>query len=186
MSDLVIDADIMRAAGESEHPHSSNARRLLETIRDAGHRMVQCAPLVAEHKKHQSAFASRWRASMVSRKRWVPWAYQEDGKLREVLVAALPSEATAQLAAVLKDAHLLEAASATDGRVLSKDAKARNLFRRACPALGVNKTILWGDLTGSPEEVIDWVQIGCNSRTDFKLCPVEPRKAQKGTIRQKT
>ena len=186
MSDLVIDADIMRSAGESEHPHSSNSRRLLETIRDAGHRMVQCAPLTAEHKKHQSAFASTWRASMVSRKRWVQWVYQEDRKLREVLVAALPLAASAQRDAVLKDAHLLEAASATDGRILSKDAKARNLFQRACPTLGIHKTILWGDLTGSPEEVIAWVQTGCTSRYDFRLCPVEPRKEQKGTSRQKT
>ena len=92
MSDIVIDADIMRSAGTSEHPHSSHARQILEAIRDGGHRMVQCAPLMAEHRKHQGRFASAWRTSMVSRKQWVQWHYQEDAVLRETLVAALPSE----------------------------------------------------------------------------------------------
>jgi hypothetical protein len=45
MSDLVVDADIMRASGASEHPVSKNARLVLERIRKGGHRLVQTPAL---------------------------------------------------------------------------------------------------------------------------------------------
>ena len=38
--DLVIDADIMRAASTSEAPLASNAKKALDAIRDGKHRMV--------------------------------------------------------------------------------------------------------------------------------------------------
>lgn len=179
MSDLVIDADIMRAAGLSEHPHSSNARRALETIRQAGHRMVQSSPLKAEHDRHQSLYARQWRASMISRRQFKLWPYQEDKALRKLLIAAQPLNATAQESAALKDAHLLECAASTDRRIVSKDTTARALFRRACPSLGHHRDILWGDLTHASEEVIQWLAKGCPERPDFKLCPPPPPKAKR-------
>lgn len=186
MSDIVIDADIMRSAGTSEHPHSSNARKILDAIRDAGHRMVQCAPLKAEHDRHQSRYSSLWRTSMVTRKQWIHWKYEEDTALRETLVAALPANAFGQERAVLKDAHLLETAAATDNRIVSKDATARNFFRLACPNLGVHRSILWGDLTGASSTVIRWVEDRCPDRNDFKLCPSPPRKVAKKTAKTRT
>jgi hypothetical protein len=92
------------------------------------------------------------------------------------LVDAQPKDALSQEVAVLKDAHLLEAAAATGGRIISKDATARNLFRRACPYLGSYKKILWGDLTGLPEEVIAWVREGCCEKNDFRICPITQKK----------
>ena len=85
MSDIVIDADIMRSAGTSQHPHSSNARKLLDAVWDAGHRMVQCAPLKQEHDRHQGRYASLWRTKMISKKRWVHWKYEENTDLRRIL-----------------------------------------------------------------------------------------------------
>ena len=186
MSDIVIDADIMRSAGKSEHPHSSNARKVLDAIWDAGHTMVQCAPLKVEHVRHQGRYASLWRTKMVSRKRWTHWNYVADKELRTILVAALPAGSRAKDREVLKDAHLLEAAAATGYRIVSKDATARNLFRLACPNLGVHKSILWGDLTGAPAKVIQWVEDGCAERDDFKLCPPPPRKTVKKAARKIT
>ena len=186
MSDIVIDADIMRSAGTSDHPHSSNARMVLEAIRNHGHRMVQCAPIREEHTRHQSRFAYTWRAEMVSRRQWVHWQYMEDAELRKTLVAALPETAsTNKELAVQKDAHLLEAAAATDKRIVSKDATARNLFRLACPNLGVHKSIQWGDLTGAPAKVIQWIEGGCSERNDFRLCPQTVRKAAKKSARKR-
>lgn len=176
MSDIVIDADIMRSAGTSEHPHSRNSREVLEAIREGNHRMVQCAPLLAEHKKHRSRFASTWQTSMLSRKQWVRWEYQADDGLRSVLLAALPENSSNKEQAVLKDAHLMEAAAATGQCIISKDKSARDLFRLACPALGSHRHILWGEMTLSSEGVIDWVRSGCNERDDYKLCPPAPTK----------
>lgn len=147
MSDLVIDADIMRSAGTSEHPHSRNSRELLKAVREGNHRMVQCAPLLAEHRKHQSGFSMTWRSSMISRKQWVHWDYREDADLRKALVEALPVDAQAKEIEVLKDAHLLEAAAATEQQIVSKDKTARDLFRLACPTLGSHRQILWEEMT---------------------------------------
>jgi len=185
MSDIVIDADIMRSAGKTEHPHSSNARKVLEAIRDAGHRMVQCAPLKVEHDIHHSRYSSLWRTNMISRKQWIRWEYTQDAELRVTLIAALPEEATGQQKAVLKDAHLLEAAAATGKRIVSRDSTARNLFRCACPNLGHHRNIQWGDLTSVPANVIQWVKDGCVERDDFKLCP-PPLKAVKKTARERS
>lgn len=173
--DLVIDADIMRAASTSEAPLASNAKKALDAIRDGKHRMVWCGPLIAEYKKHESLYSATWRANMISRRLHRYWDYSEDAALRRTLVNAQPEDALSKEVAVLKDAHLLEAASATGGRIISKDARARNLFRRACPDLGVYRTILWGDLTGSPDMVVGWVENGCADRADFMLCPAKAK-----------
>lgn len=169
--DLVIDADIMRAASTSEAPLASNAKKALDAIRDGKHRMVWCGPLIAEYKKHESRYSATWRANMISRRLHRYWDYSEDAALRQTLVNAQPGDALSQEVAVLKDAHLLEAAAATGGRIISKDATARSLFRRACPNLGPYKTILWGDLTGMPAEVVEWIQKGCVDRNEFRICP---------------
>lgn len=188
MSDIVIDADIMRSAGTSEHPHSSNARKMLDAVWDAGHRMVQCAPIKEEHDRHQGRYASLWRTKMISKKRWVHWRYMENADLRRILVEALPAGSRARDREVLKDAHLLEAAAATDKRIkriVSKDATARNLFRLACPNLGVHRSILWGDLTGAPAKVIQWVEDGCAERNDIRLCPQSTKKVVKKIARKR-
>jgi hypothetical protein len=173
---LVIDADIMRAASTSEAPFASNAKKALDAIRDGKHRMVWYGPLLAEYKKHESRYSATWRASMISRRLHRYWEHCEDATLRKTLVDAQPKDAFSQEVAVLKDTHLLEAAAATGGRIISKDATARNLFRRACPDLGSHKKILWGDLTGLPKEVIAWVREGCPERNDFRICPITQKK----------
>lgn len=187
MSDIVIDADIMRSAGTSEHPQSSNARKVLDAIWDAGHRMVQCTPIKAEHDRHQGRYASIWRVRMISKKRWVHWDYVEDVELRNTLVAALPETgSSAKEQAVRKDAHLLEAATATGKRIVSKDATAKDLFRLACPNLRLAyRDILWGDMTSVPRDVIQWVEAGCEERNDFKLCLPPPRKIARKRARNR-
>ena len=113
---------------------------------------------------------------MISKKRWVHWKYEENTDLRRILVEAFPAGSQARDREVLKDAYLLEAAAATDKRIVSKDATARNLFRLACPNLIAHKAILWGDLTGAPAKVIQWVEDGCAERKDFRLCPQATKK----------
>lgn len=116
---------------------------------------------------------------MVSRKQWVHWKYEEDATLRETLVEALPPNSPGKVKAVLKDAHLLEAAAATGQRIVSKDKTARDLFRLACPALESHRHILWGDMTLTPDAVVGWIKLGCPGRNDYKLCLDPPRKSKK-------
>lgn len=171
MSDLVIDADIMRAAGVSEHPVSSNARLILESIKSAGHRMVHTPAIIKEHKKHQSRFAKTWRASMFSRKLHAPKNASEDAELRKHLVHAQNVESPNDETAVLKDAHLLEAAAASDMRVLSKDTTAKRLFQKGCPLPEPYGRIQWADVTLHPDQTLDWIAQGCPEIQDWRLCP---------------
>jgi hypothetical protein len=66
---IVIDADIARSSGTSEHPVSSNARKLLNLVRSEGHHIAMCPMLRAEWKKHQSGYAARWLSSMIAKRK---------------------------------------------------------------------------------------------------------------------
>ena len=168
---VVVDADVLRAAGSTEHPTSRLARQALEAIRSGNHRLVLCRPLQQEYQRHASLFAERWRANMVARKQLQRWDHVEDSALRKLLVDALPDDAPGQHKAVLKDVHLLEAAVATGQRIVSKDAKAKALFQKACPNLKKHGRLLWGDLTEQPEGTIEWIKQGCKDDPALHLCP---------------
>lgn len=171
MKDLVIDADIMRASGTTQHPVSKNARLILEMVREKGHRLVQSRALKAEHDKHQSRFAATWRGNMVARKQWVLIDVPEDADLRERLAVAQNPESTKDEIAVLKDAHLLEAAAASGHRVISNDTTAKLLFQKACPLPDPHGRILWADTTALPEECVRWVEDDCPERRNWRVCP---------------
>ncbi len=66
---FVIDADVARAAGMSEHPVSKGARDVLQAILNSDARAVFCPTLRDEWKKHQSIFATRWQSSMTAKKK---------------------------------------------------------------------------------------------------------------------
>lgn len=174
---VVVDADVLRAAGSTEHPTSRLARQALEAIRAGKHRLVLYGPLQQEYQRHESLFAERWRANMVARKQLQRWDHVEDSELRQLLVDALPEDATGQHKAVCKDAHLLEAAAATGQRIVSKDARAKALFQKACPKLKEHGRLLWGDLTEQPEETIDWIEQGCQDDPALHLCPKRASKS---------
>lgn len=173
---VVVDADVLRAAGSTDHPSSRLARQALEAIRSGKHRLVLCGPLQREYKQNESLFARRWRSNMVARKQLQRWDYVEDSALRNLLVDVLPEDATSQRTAVLKDAHLLEAAAATGQRIVSKDAKAKALFQKACPKLKEHGRLLWGDLTEQPEGTIEWIAQGCKDDPALHLCPKSASK----------
>ena len=66
---FIIDADIIRSAGYSEHPISSTSRNLLEEVIKHKGETVYCKTLMAEWRKHKSTYSTRWIASMMSKKK---------------------------------------------------------------------------------------------------------------------
>lgn len=170
MSELVIDADVLRSAGTTDHPFSKNARSILEAVRSADHLLVQTAALKTEHDKHQSRFAKTWRANMVARKRWVPKRAPEDPRLRQHLVESQNPDSKKDEIAVLKDAHLLEAAVVSNLRVVSKDTTAKSLFQKGCPLPDPYGRILWADVTQNPDATLEWIANGCPDRLEWQLC----------------
>jgi hypothetical protein len=171
MSDLVVDADIMRASGTSEHPESKNARLILEQIRVSGHRLVQTPALKKEHDKHKSRFAQTWRVSMVSKKQWLLVKPPENPVLRQHLVQAQNPDSKRDETAVLKDAHLLEAAAGSDFRIISRDSTAKKLFQNGCPLPEPYGRIQWADVSLYPDETLLWIRQNCPEQKDWRICP---------------
>ncbi len=116
---LVIDADVVHSAGETEHPVSSACRRFLETVLDAGHRVVMTDAIMIEWRNHLSRYSRRWRRQMYGRRRVyrIEKEKERDNNLRNRIDQAVHRD---QKAIVDKDVHLIEAAIATDRLVTSK------------------------------------------------------------------
>lgn len=136
---FVIDADIARSSGLTEHPVSSGSRKLLESVSSGGHKAAMCPKLRQEWKDHKSGYATRWMASMVAKKRIQfvdPTSTikthietnMEDGKDKEI---------------ALKDCHLLDTALGCDKIVASNDDTARAVFCKIALKNGEIRTILW-------------------------------------------
>ncbi|EMP1653193.1 MULTISPECIES: hypothetical protein [Acinetobacter calcoaceticus/baumannii complex] len=122
---LIIDADIMRSAGTSEHPVSSTSRNLLIKIKDEGLVAVYCPTLMQEWKKHRSNYARQWIVAMVSRKKLALVNVNIEAKL---FLESLADSKAKDIA--LKDAHLVDLAIATDKIIFSNDLNAKDAFSK--------------------------------------------------------
>ena len=114
---LVVDASVVRAAGESNHPVSSSTRHFLNWVLELCHRVVLTPEIRAEWRRHQSKLARRWRLAMYARKQIVELNVAGDPDLRLRVVKGRGQD---EAIAILKDLHLIEAALETDGVVVSR------------------------------------------------------------------
>ena len=159
---LVIDADVVHSAGETEHPVSSACRRFLETVLDVGHQVVMTDAIMAEWRHHMSRYSRRWRRQMYGRKRVyrIEMEKERDDNLRGRIDAAVHRD---QKAIIAKDVHLIEAAIAMDQLVTSKDESARDAFKDASNGVVELKQIVWVNPTGDNEKPIEWLQNGARA-----------------------
>ena len=123
---LVIDADIARSAGESEHPVSRASRRFLETMLKVGHMVVMTKAITEEWRRHRSGFSKTWLVQMYGRRKVHRCNAEHDEDLRNRIAAAVPVNRSQ---AAEKDVHLIEAARRTDRLIASRDQQARSVFR---------------------------------------------------------
>ncbi|HQL88132.1 MAG TPA: hypothetical protein PLH67_10995 [Lentisphaeria bacterium] len=117
---IVVDASVVRAAGETQHPVSSACRECLLSILEICHRVALTEPIREEWGRHLSRFSRKWKYRMAARRKlptvdktaplkWRRDAYSEPAK-----------------AAIDKDKGLLEAALATDRVIVTLDDSRRN------------------------------------------------------------
>lgn len=136
---FVIDADIARSSGESEHPVSSGSRSLLESVARNGHKAAMCPTLIQEWKKHKSIFATKWLASMIARKK--VFFVKPLCVTSKIVEQGLSVDRDKLIA--LKDSHLVDAALATDKIIASNDSVARDVFKRLALVNGYIGEIAW-------------------------------------------
>ena len=103
---LVVDASVAQAAGYSTKPTSSCCRDALDSILSICHRLMMSPALSIEWRNHQSGYASRWKATMVAKKKVV---FITDSSFC-VVVEQAKSLNDCECAALEKDKHLVELA----------------------------------------------------------------------------
>jgi hypothetical protein len=159
---IVVDASVAQSAGSGKEPNefSGPSRDALGCI-EKQHMAVFNHELFAEWRRHERQFARRWRVKMVSRKKVAFLGDTYDGELREAIAEAtsLPSEREA----MLKDAHLVEAALATDRIVLSRDERVRKLFGKAAEPIPQIGEIHWANPERIEEAVVAWLSDGARA-----------------------
>ncbi|MEK6406608.1 MAG: hypothetical protein AABN34_06555 [Acidobacteriota bacterium] len=73
--------------------------------------------------------------------------------------------------AILKDAHLIEAAIATHSIVISRDEIARRLFAEAAKTVDVLRGVVWVNPENTDEGAIDWLERGAKVENKRRLRP---------------
>ncbi len=154
---LVIDADIARSAGTTEHPVSSSSRNVLDKSLEHGHHILMCSLLLAEWKKHNSLYARKWLASMFARRR-VTMTNEKDA-IRSCIADANQDEKPTNIC--LKDAHLIDLAIEKDRLVISNDGTARENFLLFVPFCGELKTIVWLNAVTDREFLEGYLETQC-------------------------
>lgn len=163
---IVIDASVARSAGTTEeHPTSRRCRQFLGAVLEICHHMVFTEEVEQEWKKHRSPFAIRWQATMESKRKVDRITAQLD--IRPGILSALTTEA--RRAAMLKDAHLVAAAMASDGVIASGDKKARSYFAKIAPQVEGLGKVAWVDVGYSDDDALKWAEAGARTETGRRL-----------------
>ncbi|MGK3985436.1 hypothetical protein WME99_20490 [Sorangium sp. So ce136] len=166
---LVIDASVARAAGgeDAVHPLPKQCRDFLKTTLSVGHHVVLTPAVSSEWKKHESGFAMQWRTTMVARKQSLYVNVPEDVELRDAIDGASATERDRR--AMLKDAHLIEAAQATDHTVVSLDEQVRALFSAASTRVRALKRVVWANPGREEEGCPRWLERGATPHLHRRL-----------------
>lgn len=69
---LVIDANVVRAAGETEHTVSSACRKFLDAVARFEHRVVMTTEIQQEWRDHASRYARKWLTRIVRQETCLP------------------------------------------------------------------------------------------------------------------
>lgn len=139
---LVIDASVLRAAGAGEHPTSSACRGVLIDVLDICHRACDTPAIADEWKRHQSAFARKWRSRMYARGKIKSPAPVDVSAIRDTMRSHL-TLTPKQIASIEKDLHLVGAALGADRIVVSADDRMRTLLRQL--RIGALRGMIWAN-----------------------------------------
>ena len=183
---LVVDADVLQSAGESEHPVSSACREFLKSVMRICHRIVVTRELSDEWRRHLSRFSRPWLLEMYKRDKRVSCEPRRDEGLRTRILDAVEGET--DKAAVEKDMHLIEAAMANENRVVSLDSTVRDILRVAAGSIRELRPLVWVNPADESESAITWLKEGARAedkRTLGASAHNVASKSSKGTGRKR-
>lgn len=190
----MIDTNIARSAGDesAQSAVSVGCRDFLLAVRDkTKHKMVSTEAIDAEWQKHQSRFTTRWLVSMYKRRRVCAVDAPLHKNLRQKIESIVSDERTHKALfgdvshtqaveqaekmrlAMLKDAHLIEAALRSERIVCSLDDTMRNYFHLCTSLIGLLKRIVWVNPCNEKEQVVLWLCEGAELDEKRRLGYVE-------------
>ncbi|HOE46621.1 hypothetical protein [Methanothrix soehngenii] len=166
---LVIDASVATSTGERGQRGVLCQQFLKIMIERTSHRLVMTKEIGAEWDVHSHPFARKWRRSMNAKKKVDRPRIDHDPLLAEKIVRANTPEKA--LNAMEKDLHLVEAARATDNRIVSLDDAARRYFCAASAIAGELRQILWVNPAMETERPIQWLEEGAPNEEERLIRP---------------
>jgi hypothetical protein len=172
---LVIDASVLRAAGETEATTSITCREFLDTIFKLSHYVVETDDIRDEWTKHASWVAKQWLIDIERKDK----LHKINGRIQNTEFRNKLEETTFENTnleytknnhdAMLKDARLVEAALLADKDVSSCDDKVRKLFALAGTQVKELEQIVWVNPTKEEENAIEWLKNGAKAEKERQL-----------------
>lgn len=164
---LVIDASVATSTGE-RGPRGEMCQTFLRImIGETAHRLVMTKEIGFEWDIHSHPFARRWRRSMNAKRRVVRPSVERDPSFCNKIERASPNEKA--LDAMEKDLLLIEAARATDNRIISLDDTARKFFALVAISVGELREILWVNPAKEEESPVQWLTSGTPDEVERML-----------------
>lgn len=163
---IIIDADIARASGVSQHPVSSNARKLLDGVMSNGHCAIMCPTLRSEWNKHKSLYSRRWLSSMIA-KRKVTFV-KHSGTIKDEIENKIPEGKRKNI--MIKDVHLIDQALKGSKLIASNDNNARIEFCKISKIIPVIKSVIWVHSVSDKDFIEKYLIKTCLVPDDLYLC----------------
>jgi len=170
---LVIDTDVVcSACGKgTAHPSAKKCCDFLQAVLDVCHRFVLTPLIKDEWDRHISSrvnYFKTWRATMIARGKLVVIDPPAGRTLCHNVEKTADSDN--DLDAIRKDIHLIHAALAADGSIVSCDETARQLFGKASSTVPDLSPIVWVNPDREEEKPIQWLEKGAEAEPDRMLC----------------
>jgi hypothetical protein len=155
---LVIDTDVCSKAGDRSGGDSLACLEFLTAVRQTGHSTVMTPALWDEWNRRRSRWAYIWLKSMYAARRVVELDLAPDAAVRAAVERGAPERSIADI--LLKDCHLIEAALATDRRVVSGEKRSRYHFGQLAARMKSLREVCWVNPTIADEQPLDWLRRG--------------------------
>ncbi|MGO9270745.1 MAG: hypothetical protein ACLQOO_10925 [Terriglobia bacterium] len=142
-------------------PLQSRRLAFLREVLTICYRFVATDEIDREWKNHATSLARQWQASMVARRKRVPFKAFPDASLRAAISRIARTDGDRE--AMLKDTHLIEAALQARSPIVSTDDTARDLFRGVAPRIPRLKNVVWVNPVRAEEKALEWLKEGAKA-----------------------
>ena len=157
---IVVDIDILRAAGDSLKVdlRSNACRKFLISILDICHRVVISEALIEEWERNRARFASRWLNQMFGHKKIETIEQIENMVIRKKIQKYCVDKNIRNI--ILKDFHLCETALKSDSIIASMDDSVRKHLSILSKQVHEIGDIIWVNPENPEEGTLTWLQNG--------------------------